>query len=214
MRSCAGGAKLLSTVTTLLFTPADPKLVRDAFDHEDFIFELKMDGFRALAYLGKNEARLVSKNGRPMTKRFDGLATAIRCDLQREAVLDGEIVTLDSEGRPRFDDLMRRRGRPVFYVFDVLWLDGKDLRSQALLERKSVLRSIIPEQPSALLYADHVDQRGVDFFRLACERDLEGIVAKRKTGSYGDSWFKIRNPVYSQYEGRRELFEKRYATSQ
>ena len=204
----------MSTVTTQLFTPADPKLVRDAFDHEDFIFELKMDGFRALAYVGKNEARLVSKNGRPMTKRFDGLATAIRCALQREAVLDGEIVILDSYGRPKFYDLLRRRGQPVFYVFDVLSLDGTDLRSRPLLERKTTLRSIVPEQPSVLLYADHIEGRGVDFFRLACERDLEGIVAKRKAGAYGDSWFKIRNPVYSQYEGRRELFEKRYATSQ
>ena len=195
-----------------MFSPADPKLVRDAFDHEDFIFELKMDGFRALAYVGRSEARLVSRNGRRMTKRFDGLATAIRCALQREAVLDGEIVTLDSEGRPRFYDLLRRSGQPVFYAFDVLWLDGKDLRPRPLLERKSALRSIIPEQPSVLLYADRVDQSGIDLFRLVCQRDLEGIVAKRKAGVYGEGWFKIRNPGYSQYEGRRELFEKRYAT--
>jgi bifunctional non-homologous end joining protein LigD len=96
----------------------------------------------------------------------------------------------------------------------VLWLDGKDQRSQPLLERKRILRSIVPKQPSILLYADHVEQYGIAFFRLACEQDLEGIVAKRKAGAYGDSWFKIRNPVYSQYEGRRELFEKKYATRQ
>jgi bifunctional non-homologous end joining protein LigD len=129
-------------------------------------------------------------------------------------VFDGEIVVLDSEGCPRFHDLLRRRGQPVFYVFDVLWLDGKDLRSRPLLERKSILRSTVPKQPSVLLYADNVEQCGIDFFRLACRRDLGGIVAKRKTGTYGDSWFKIRNPVYSQYEGRRELFEKKYATRQ
>jgi bifunctional non-homologous end joining protein LigD len=195
------------------FIPINPKLIRDAFDHEDFIFELKMDGFRALAYVGKDETRLVSKNGRPM-KRLANLATSIHLELNCEAVLDGEIVALDSDGLPRFYDLLRGRGQPVFYVFDVLWLDREDLRSQPLLERKRILYSIVPKQPSVLLYADHVQQHGIDFFRLACERDLEGIVAKRKKGAYGDSWFKIRNPVYSPYEGRRELFEKKYATRQ
>ena len=194
-------------MTLPLLTPADPKLVRDAFDHEDSLFELKMDGFRALAFVGKNEACMVSKKGHTM-KRFAGLAAAIHSALKREAVLDGEIVVLDSDGRPQFYDLLRRRGQPVFYVFDVLWLDGTDLRSQPLLERKRILRSLVPNQPSALLYTDHVEQFGINFFRLVCERDLEGIVAKRKAGAYGESWFKIRNPIYSQYQGRRELFEK------
>ena len=124
-------------------------------------------------------------------KRFANLGTAICTELNCEAVLDGEIVVLDSEGRPRFYDLMRGRGQPVFYVFDLLWLDGKDQRSRSLLERKRILRSIVPQQPSVLLYADHVERYGIDFFRLACELDLEGIVAKRKVGVYGDSWFKI-----------------------
>lgn len=172
-----------------------------------------MDGFRAQAYVGKSETRLLSKNGQVM-KRFANLAAAIHVALDCEAVLDGEIVVLDSDGRPRFYDLMRRRGQPVFYVFDILWLNGQDLRFRSLLERKRILRSIVPKQPSVLMYADHVEQRGIDFFRLVCERDLEGIVAKRKAGVYGDSWFKIRNPVYSQYEGRRELFEKKYPTRQ
>jgi hypothetical protein len=94
-------------------------------------------------------------------------------------------------------------------VVDILWLDGKDLRFRPLLERKRILRSIVPKPPSVLLYADHVEQRGIDFFRRVCELDLEGIVAKRKAGVYGESWFKIRNPVYSQYAGRRELFYHR-----
>lgn len=200
-------------LTPQIFSPADPKLVRDAFDHEDFLFELKMDGFRAMAYIAENGSRLLSKNGHVM-KRFAKLANAIRDGLKCEAVLDGEIVVLDSEGRPRFYDLLRRRGEPVFYVFDVLWLAGKDLRFRPLVERKRILRSILPPQPSELLYADHVEERGIDFFRLVCERDLEGIVAKRRLGTYGESWFKIRNPVYSQYEGRRGLFEKKYAIRQ
>jgi len=194
-------AILKGALTLPQFISADPKLIRDAFDHEDFIFELKMDGFRGVAYIGKNGTHLVSKGGRVM-KRFANLGAAIHSELNCEAVFDGEIVVLDSEGCPRFYDLLRRRVQPVFYVFDVLWLDGKDLRFRPLLERKSILRSIVPKQPSVLLYADHIEPYGIDFFRLACQRDLEGIVAKRKAGAYGESWFKIRNPVYSQYEGR------------
>ena len=136
-------------------------------------------------------------------------AAAIHIELDCQAVLDGEIVCLDENGRPQFYDVLRRRGDPVFYAFDLLWLDGEDLRTRPLLERKRLLHEIVPPQPSVLLYASHIDRNGVDFFRLACEQDLEGIVAKLKGGAYGEGWYKIRNPHYSQYEGRRELFEKR-----
>jgi len=81
-------------------------------------------------------------------------------------------------------------------------LDGEDLRPRPLIERKRLLREIVPEQPSAMLYANHIERTGIDFFRLACEQDMEGVVAKLKHGAYGEGWFKIRNPAYSQYEGR------------
>jgi ATP-dependent DNA ligase len=84
-----------------------------------------------------------------------------------------------------------------------------DLRDRPLIERKRQLRSIILKEPSVLLQADHIERNGIEFFRLTCEQDLEGIVAKLKHGRYGGGWFKIRNPKYSQREGRRELFEKR-----
>jgi bifunctional non-homologous end joining protein LigD len=130
-------------------------------------------------------------------------------------VLDGEIVMFDSDGRPQFYELLKRRGHgePVFYAFDLLWLNGEDLRARPLIERKRLLRSLVPEQPSVLLYADHVERNGIEFFRLTCEQDLEGIVAKLKHGQYGEKWFKIRNPGYSQREGRRELFERRILTN-
>jgi bifunctional non-homologous end joining protein LigD len=192
------------------FIPARPTLRPAALDHDDFIFELKMDGFRALAHVSPDETRLVSRKGN-VYKTFTSLCAAIHIDLECEAVLDGEIVILDADGRPQFYDLLRRRGdgQPVFYAFDLLWLDGQDLRAGPLIERKRMLRSIIPVQPSVLLYASHIERNGLEFFRLTCEQDLEGIVAKLKHGRYGESWFKIRNPKYSQREGRRELFEKR-----
>jgi len=104
------------------------------------------------------------------------------------------------------------RGARLYYCFDLLWLEGEDLRNRALVVRKQILKSILPTTSAsdALLYADHIEERGIDFFRLVCQRDLEGIVAKKKLGVYGEAWFNIRNPVYSHYAGRRELFERRY----
>jgi len=148
------------------FPPATPILRRDAFDHPDYIFELKHDGFRALV------------PARQRVSKFPRLCDAIRGQLKCEAVLDGEIVCLDSAGRPQFYELLRRRGNPVFYVFDLLWLDGEDLRERPLIKRKRRLRSLVPEQSSSLLYADHIEQHGVEFCRFACDRDLEGVVAK------------------------------------
>src|SRR4029079_1635286 len=132
------------------------------------------------------------------------------------AVLDGEIVYVGRDGRPEFYNLMRRRSPQYFYAFDILWLDGKDLRGLPLVKRKEVLRRVVPAQPAPMLYADHFDSRGVDLFRSVCEMDLEGIVAKRKDGLYTPeetSWVKIKNPHYSQAEGRHEFFEKRSATA-
>src|SRR5580704_1334838 len=100
-----------------------------------------MDGFRALAHVGPGETRLVSRRGN-VYNRFTELAAAIHIELDCEAVLDGEIVCLDGNGRPQFYDLLRRCGAPVFYTFDVLRLDGEDLRSRPLIERKRLLRSI------------------------------------------------------------------------
>lgn len=110
---------------------------------------------------------------------------------------------------------MYRRGTAYFYAFDILQLNGKDLRSLPLLTRKRQLRRLIPKTGSPLLYVSHVEERGEDLFRLACREDLEGIVAKWREGIYDpnrvSSWIKIKNPAYSQIIGGDELFEKRPA---
>lgn len=100
------------------------------------------------------------------------------------AVLDGEIVCLDGDGKPQFRDLLFRRGAPRFIGFDLLWFDGIDFRYLSLSERKLELRRIIPEGSDQLLYCDHVEFDGEGLFRLACENDLEGIVAKKKHAPY------------------------------
>lgn len=178
---------------------------RKPFDNPDWLFELKYDGYRALLFVERGKRRLISRNGRHM-KRFDGLASALV--KARNAILDGEIVVKDASGRPIFLDLMRRRGDASYVAFDLLWLNGEDLRRQPLIERKLVLAGVLPQSPSFIEEAIWIPERGIDLFRLVVEHDLEGIVAKRKDGHYSASspWLKIKNPGYSQAEGRGELF--------
>ena len=116
-------------------------------------------------------------------------------------------MVLDPNGRAQFYDLLRRRGEPIFYAFDCLMHKGRDLRELPLFRRKAILERIVPGHPRVLL-ARHIDRDGCALFRVVCEQDLEGVVAKRRDGAHGVDWFKIRNRRYSQYEGRHELFER------
>src|ERR1700688_1651449 len=114
------------------------------------------------------------------------------------------------EGRSIFTGLLLRRGSPIFYAFDLLYLNGLDLRQLPLTERKGKLCALI--EKSALpdvLGGKYVEGRGADLFNEVPRRNLEGAVAKRKTGTYSvvSGWLKIKNPQYTQTERRHELFE-------
>jgi bifunctional non-homologous end joining protein LigD len=175
------------------------------FDHQDWIFELKYDGFRALGYIDSGQCWLVSRLGTAY-KSFAQLCAAIGAAIPGQAVLAGEIVHLDAEGKPRFYDLMRRRNRQHYYAFDLLWLDGHDLRELRLIKRKQRLKRLI--RPP-VLYVDHFEAQGMGLFNAACDNDLEGTVAKLAAGRYepaATTWVKIKNPTYSQAEGRADFF--------
>ncbi len=176
--------------------------------------EVKFDGFRALAYIEDGTCRLVSRR-RHEYKSFRDLCGSIALHLKvKDAVLDGEIVCLDAQGRSQFKELLFRRGEPFFYAFDLLWLNEKDVRGLPLVERKARLRRLLGRRRSHILYLDHLEMNGSGLFKQACKLDLEGIVAKWKDGQYiadnkRSTWVKIKNPKYSQAEGREELFERR-----
>jgi len=182
------------------------------FDHPDWLFEPKLDGFRALLYIENGSARLLSRNGN-WFKSFPDLTRALgTCFPHTTAVLDGEVVRLGADGKPLFYELMRRRAPQHFYAFDLLWRNGEDLRTVPLLERKDLLREMLPPQPSPALYVEHVARSGVDLFQAACECDLEGIVAKLANGLYtpdSTTWVKIKNRNYTQAEGRADFFDGR-----
>jgi bifunctional non-homologous end joining protein LigD len=108
---------------------------------------------------------------------------------------------------------MRRRGPFCFYAFDLLWLDGTDLRSLALSRRKALLRKLLPRKAHAIRYVEHV-ANGTDLFRVICDRDMEGVVAKQASAHYtpeATTWVKIKNREYSQAVGRHDFFDRRKA---
>jgi bifunctional non-homologous end joining protein LigD len=158
------------------------------FDDPDWVFELKYDGFRALTVIEHGRAQLISRNGHAFAS-FADLAKYIGASLPntRQAVLDGEICSLDRRGKPQFKDLLFHRGNPpCFFAFDLLMRNGHDYRTDRLSDRKQELRRLLAKisPPFPVRYAEHVEASGTTLFRRVCELDLEGIVAKHKAAPY------------------------------
>jgi bifunctional non-homologous end joining protein LigD len=186
----------------------------EPFDSDEYLYEPKIDGFRALARIADGKGELISRNGN-VFRGFADLAAWIAEHLKvHDAVLDGEIACIDGEGRPVFKDLLFRRSACVFVAFDLLYLNGKDLRTLPLTERKRQLRKILGIRRSRVMYLDHVENDGRLLFEQIVKMDLEGMVCKRKNSPYratekpSSHWIKVKNPRYSQLEGREELFER------
>lgn len=191
-------------------SPIIPVRRHDLFESAEWVYELKHDGFRALAYLDGGRCRLVSRRGNEM-KRFSDLSACIAKELKvKDAVLDGELCALDGDGKPAFYNLMKRQCQAVYYAFDILWLNGRDLRDLPLVERKKFLRRVIPRKSSSVGCVSYVDRGALKLFELVKKQDLEGLVVKRKDAKYSAQtlWYKILNPTYTQKTGRQEFFQR------
>jgi bifunctional non-homologous end joining protein LigD len=189
--------------------PIVPILSDQPFDDPGFVFEPKYDGFRGVLYLSRRECQFRSKRGN-LLKRFDDLAQALRSQLAgEETILDGEVIALDQTGRQDFRALVAGQGALHYAVFDVLWLNGKDLRPLSLRRRKQRLARMLPSATPLASRVFTVDQHGRALFAAAERLDLEGIVAKRKTDPYASQavWLKVKNRAYTQMDGRWELFQ-------
>ena len=146
------------------FDTAQLSLVRTPFDDPNFLFELKHDGFRALAHIWDGNCELISRK-RNVYKSFDRLRENFAKLNVQNAVIDGEIVCLDEERRSIFNELLFRRGFPIFYAFDLLYLNGRDMRQLPLIERKEKLRTLIEKSKLPdVICGKYVEGRGVDLF--------------------------------------------------
>ena len=190
--------------------PIAPKRIQAPFDHSEFVFELKMDGWRCMTYIEDGACRLISRKQNQL-KSFRPLNAALAKLPVQNAIIDSEIVCLDAKGKSVFLDMRRRKANAILYCFDLLWLNNDDLRKLPLVERKLRLRHLIrTSRNRSLLYASHMERHGIRLFQAICQQDCEGIVGKYNRGTYTaapTSWVKILNPNYSQKRERREMFE-------
>ena len=196
----------LPHIAPLVLTPRG-----DAFDDPEWLFEPKYDGFRGLVYATGSGIEIRSRRDFRF-ERFSELCNRLAGVLSsNEVVLDGEVVALDRKGKPVFADLLRGKGFLAFAAFDLLWLNGEDLRELSLAERKQRLTDLLPDDTGPLYKILTLEEYGRALFSAIKRMDLEGIVAKRMTDPYasGTTWFKIKNPGYTQAEGRGEAFRPR-----
>jgi len=188
-----------------------PLLKRAApFDDPDWIYELKMDGFRALAIVEHGRAQLLSRNEHPFAS-FSEIGKQVAVALPNvRAVIDGEICYLDRRGKLQFKNLLFRRGNPpCFFAFDLLTCNGKDLRTERLLDRKQELRRLLARSPaiSPLKYTEYIDGSGTALFQRICELDLKGIVAKQKFSPYvTEREHIVRNRCRRKNSGKTSTF--------
>ena len=201
------------------------------FDSPEWLFEIKWDGYRAVCFLENSKSRLVSRNQNDLTGQFPELQGLSKLVKAQTTILDGEIVALDEQGRPSFSLMQQRTGirqgnrhiaarRDVpimYYVFDLLYLEGYDLRRVSLEQRKEVLAQIVMSG-DLIRYSDHYPGQGIALFEAAKQKGLEGILAKRRGSGYEErrtrEWLKIKITHtadcviggYTDPEGTRQYF--------
>jgi bifunctional non-homologous end joining protein LigD len=187
--------------------PTLAQLQDHAFSNPDWVFEIKWDGVRAIAEVDNGKTTLWARSGRDVTREypeFNDLASHLRV---KRGILDGEIATIDEQGRSNFQRLQNRLGVQgpsqkltqtiplTYFFFDVMYADGYDLRKSPLIERKEFLKSILIANNS-IQYSDHVPEQGEALFEAAREKGLEGIIGKKADSSYSGSrspsWVKIK----------------------
>lgn len=190
------------------------------FDDPDWIFEIKWDGYRSIAETGR-DAKLYSRNGLSFLNLYPIVARELE-KIREESILDGEIVVLNKDGKSDFQKLQQYDHNPsltiVYYVFDCISFKGKSVAHLPLIERKEIVRKILPKS-KIIRYSDHVEEHGVEFFKKVVSMDMEGMIAKDKssryqTGKRSRDWLKIKHhntqeaviAGYTEPRGSREYF--------
>lgn len=197
------------------------KLHDKPFDGEDWLFEIKWDGYRAIAELNGKNSRLYSRNGLAFEEEYPVVFDELK-KIKQKIVLDGEIVAFNDKGMPSFQHLQQYGQNPdiplVYYVFDLLSVNGTSVMDQPLIERKELLHSLLP-QSDVIKYCDHVETKGEELFAAMQKQGLEGMIAKRKTSHYSpgarnNDWLKVKHMLtdeaviagFTEARGGRKYF--------
>ena len=175
-------------------------LVDKPVDDDEWLYEIKWDGYRAVAFMNKKEIELKSRNDKSFNEKFYPIINALK-EWNINAVVDGEVVVVNDKGLANFGALQNWRseadGELLYYVFDIMWYNGFDLKSLPLTARREILKQLMPDHPLIHLSKDF-DTSGTEFLAAAKKMDLEGIMAKRKNSTYevdrrGGNWLKIKS---------------------
>jgi bifunctional non-homologous end joining protein LigD len=210
-------AKMPKDIKPMLAT-----LVNEPIDEPGWTFEVKWDGYRTLAYLENGKVELSSRNNKSFTEKYYSLAEAFS-QLNMNAVLDGEILVIKENGKADFGALQNWRseadGHLVYYAFDILWHDGKNLMDLPLSERQAILKEVLPKDNDSIRQSTVFTSNGMEFYKAAEKMSLEGIMAKKADSTYipdnrSKNWLKIkvnqRQEVviggYTRNEGSNKLF--------
>jgi bifunctional non-homologous end joining protein LigD len=198
-------------------SPMLATLVAEPFDERGWVYEEKYDGDRMLAYKEGARVRLLSRNGKDRTSRFPNIVAAIGKLRPATLLLDGEVVIFDRQGVSRFQLLQQEKGEPVYAVFDCLFVDGKDLRREALAERRAALEKIVSSK-GVLRLSHRLAKNGLAAYEIAKRSGYEGLVAKDLASHYvgkrSKSWLKVKVHQedefvivgYTPPEGARQYF--------
>ncbi|MGK4567944.1 DNA ligase D [Flavobacterium sp. 3HN19-14] len=175
-------------------------LTDEAFDNDDWIFENKYDGYRALVQIKDGKANLISRNGISFNKKYKALVATFD-NIFHDMILDGEIVVEDKSGKSHFQWLQNFEDNPdigklKFYAFDILYFKGFDLRGLELLQRKKILKAILPKSDN-LIFSAHTVGKGIETFKAIEKLGGEGIIAKKSNSKYAENkrtkdWLKIK----------------------
>lgn len=210
------GKKIPHYIKPMLTTAVDT-----AFNNKEWLFELKLDGYRAIAEVKGKDTLLYSRNGLSLAEKYPVIMAALK-KISVEAVLDGEIVALNKNGKPDFQVLQQYESNSeyllAYYVFDLLSLMKKDLTKLPLIERKKLLKQLV-KKTDTIIYNSHIEENGDELFKKAKKDNMEGIIAKRIDSLYtpgirSREWLKIKNKQsqeaiilgYTQPKGSRLHF--------
>ena len=191
----ASKSKIPSGIKPMLAT-----LVDKPFDDPDWVYEVKWDGYRALGFVNKGEVELLSRNNKSFNEKFYPIYQLLQ-QWKFNAVVDGEILVLNEKGISNFGSLQNWRseadGELVFYIFDLLWFEGKNLMDLPLVQRQAILKEVLPTDDDHIRLSKVFVASGIEFFKAAERMGLEGIIAKKADSTYSANlrsreWLKIK----------------------
>ena len=169
------------------------------FNSKEWIFEIKWDGYRVITRKKGEKIFLTSRNQLSFDKKFQVIAESLKA-IKGDVVLDGEVIASDDKGNPSFQKLQNFQktgiGTIAYYVFDLLWYNGYNLKELPVIERKELLKNILPEMEN-VFYCEHIEENGKELFKQVKKLGMEGIIAKERSGKYYENtrsagWLKIK----------------------